>query len=68
MQGNLLELILMGPSMMCTKEELATVTQRDAHIGLCATTITTVRRCEDMVLNRRGAHDNLLHMNHRVTV
>ncbi|KFC17316.1 hypothetical protein PAST3_03127 [Cutibacterium acnes HL201PA1] len=67
MQGYLLELVLVGSGMVRAEKELATVAQRDAHIGLCAATITTVRSGEGLVFDHRGAHDNLLRLKHRIT-
>ena len=67
-QGHLLQLILVSPGVVGTEEELATIAQRDAHIGLCAATITTVRSGEGVMLDHRGAHDNLLRFKCSVTV
>ena len=67
MQGDLLELVFVGSGMVRAEKELATVAQRDAHIGLCAASITTVRSGDGLVFDHRGAHDNLLHLNHRIT-
>lgn len=67
-QGHLLQLVLVSPGMVGTEEELPTIAQCDAHVGLCAATITTVRSGEGVVLDHRGAHDNLLRFMRSVTV